>query len=165
MGSVSPHSSLLDPEQWVLCPTSIKSASKTQTKGSELFSCDCYKTTAVWATSSGTEAEPQSLSSQLFVGNFKLDDNQGTKLCKFGSVMDVFNRPTSSWKRGLNLITVLVQITEWNASVSDVKFLMLLLLESKDKLILIQLMRMQTEVIRAQETEWNLTELEALAIK
>lgn len=160
MGSVSPHSSLLDPEQWVLCPTSIKSASKTQTKGSELFSCDCYKTTAVWATSSGTEAEPQSLSSQLFVGNFKLDDNQGTKLCKFGSVMDVFNRPTSSWKRGLNLITVLVQITD-----SDVKFLMLLLLESKDKLIRIQLMRMQTEVIRAQETEWNLTELEAWAIK
>lgn len=160
MGSVSPHSSLLDPEQWVLCPTSIKSASKTQTKGSELFSCDCYKTTAVWATSSGTEAEPQSLSSQLFVWNFKLDDNQGTKLCKFGSVMDVFNRPTSSWKRGLNLITVLVQITD-----SDVKFLMLLLLESKDKLIRIQLMRMQTEVIRAQETEWNLTELEAWAIK
>lgn len=160
MGSVSPHSSLLDPEQWVLCATSIKSASKTQTKGSELFSCDCYKTTAVWATSSGTEAEPQSLSSQLFVWNFKLDDNQGTKLCKFGSVMDVFNRPTSSWKRGLNLITVLVQITD-----SDVKFLMLLLLESKDKLILIQLTRMQTEVIRAQETEWNLTELEAWAIK
>lgn len=160
MGSVSPHSSLLDPEQWVLCATSIKSASKTQTKGSELFSCDCYKTTAVWATSSGTEAEPQSLSSQLFVRNFKLDDNQGTKLCKFGSVMDVFNRPTSSWKRGLNLITVLVQITD-----SDVKFLMLLLLESKDKLIRIQLMRMQTEVIRAQETEWNLTELEAWAIK
>lgn len=59
-----------------------------------------------------------------------------------------FNRPTSSWKRGLNLITVLVQITD-----SDVKFLMLLLLESKDKLIRIQLMRMQTEVIRAQETE------------
>lgn len=102
----------------------------------------------MWATSSGTEAEPQSLSSQLFVWNFKLDDNQGTKLCKFGSVMDVFNRPTSSWKRGLNLITVLVQITD-----SDVKFLMLLLLESKDKLIRIQLMRMQTEVIRAQETE------------
>lgn len=102
----------------------------------------------MWATSSGTEAEPQSLSLQLFVGNFKLDDNQGTKLCKFGSVMDVFNRPTSSWKRGLNLITVLVQITD-----SDVKFLMLLLLESKDKLILIQLTRMQTEVIRAQETE------------